>query len=65
MLSYGEFKAGMTTMCDLSPKIVERLFILMDVHQIGMVTLENFVAIIEAEVPSQLHKKIKKAEDGF
>ena len=42
MLTIAEFTVGINSLLTLSPRILERVFGLMDTHKIGMVDFENF-----------------------
>jgi Ca2+-binding EF-hand superfamily protein len=51
MLTIFEFNTGINSLITLSPRILERIFSLMDVNKIGMVDFENFQRIMEIKAP--------------
>ena len=49
MLSYSEFSLGIISLLPISKIILEKMFGLMDVNQIGMVDLDKFKYFLQSE----------------
>lgn len=51
MFSLSEFCTGINSLLPLSPRILEKIFALMDVHNTGMVEFENFQRVMDIKSP--------------
>jgi hypothetical protein len=65
MLSYSEFSLGIISLLPISKLILEKMFGLMDVNQIGMVDFEKFERFLQSESSIQIQKITNPVEDDF